>query len=189
MSSPGSLHGEDCRRTSLAFSTSSQHEAPDRMRRILSSLVPDANESDQGVNPRRRSSVLARVHSCSHLMHEHTRWQRASLPMSTVPDYQKTMHAWTLSQLNSRCSASKVRSETSSPHLSAQQAMLPSMVCADITQLTIDKAPVPPCNSPSPEHDQRRHATTMWIRRRPRSLTQPVPRAFAHSARERELVM
>lgn len=75
--------------------------------------------------------------------------------------------------------------------MAAQQAaILPSPVCADLNQLTIDQAPVPPCNSPCPESGERveRRVGVRARGMKPRSTTMPIPRDFAVAARVRESV-
>lgn len=159
------------RRRSSQLSVSSRDSATGRLRQIVSNLVPDVTEEEYSHEDQRCGRLLPGVHGYSRTMHAHTKWQMESFSMSSIPSYQRTMHAFTLNQFNHQRSLSQTRSETSSPHIEAQQAMLPSPVCAD---LTIDEAPVPPCNSPSAEQQVARIGT-----KKPRRDTEPVLRDFA----------
>lgn len=174
-----SEYNED-RRAGSQLSVSSRDSASARLRQIFSNLVPDVTEEQENHGDGRRDSLLLRVHGYSRVMHAHTKWQMDFFSINSIPSYQRTMHAFTLNQFNHHRNSSSTKSETSSPHIEAQQAMLPSLVCADPT---IDGAPAPPCNSPSPEHCEQRVARSGC--KPPRRDNEPVPRDFAAVRRVR----
>ncbi|CAK3822326.1 Hypothetical predicted protein [Lecanosticta acicola] len=181
------------RSSSVHFSIDPRTADSRQLRQIVSNLVPEAtltqasgeDEEEEEEEEEANKGAVVRVHSYSRMMHAHTRQQidhMSSPKPHSLPNYQKSMHALTLDQIklphNSIVAHRRVSSgETGSLHIKAQQSILPSPVCVDLNQLTIDEAPVPPCNSPSPGEriliDERKGM-------RGRSTTQPVPRGTGH---------
>ncbi|KAM3421103.1 hypothetical protein BST61_g1517 [Cercospora zeina] len=107
------------------------------------------------------------IHEYRRIMYD---YMQSQLNRGSIPGYQRIMHAHTMVQLESMKSA---RSEAGSPVLAQIAAVLPSPVKTGRSQTTIDNAPIPPNNSPSPEK-QKQHGVHM----RQRSLTDPIPRDF-----------
>jgi hypothetical protein len=168
------------------LAVSSRDKTTGRLRNLFSNIAPDEGEEEHEhceserealTGEESRKSKLTGISSYSRLMRAHTQWQMES---STVPNYPKTMHVFTLNQLHTQSNMSK--SETSSPHLRAQQALLPSPDWAGLDRLKIDDAPIPPTTSPSHERappPAKHHGGGM----RARSTTQPAARDFAVSRR------
>lgn len=131
-----------------------------------------------------QASLTGRVRSYSRVMHSYTMLQVKSPEMRTLPEYQKAMYEHTQGQMKHQRSPSKARSETSSPHILAQQAVLPTPVIAGLRQLTLDEAPPPPCSTP----ELNASSVPIMARKRgvkPRSTTEPIPRDFAMGAQDR----
>ncbi|KXT00035.1 hypothetical protein AC578_4872 [Pseudocercospora eumusae] len=147
------------RSDSSSGSVRSKGSSAGRLRQIFSSVDPitvDDREdvgADEAPDEQKRPMWSGRVNSYNRLMHAHTMYQMEG---KTLPGYKKTLHAYTQNQLYLHRTAS--RSETSRP-------------------LTIDDAPIAPANSPSPEQ-QHAHRPPSTRGLKPRSATEPVPRAF-----------
>lgn len=114
--------------------------------------------------------------------------QMQSPEMRTLPGYQKVMYEFTERQMRHQRSPSKARSETSSPHLLAQQAVLPSPVVVGLRQLTLDEAPPPPpCSTP----ELNGFSVPIMAKKRgvkQRSTTEPIPRDFTMGVKDRASV-
>ena len=116
---------------------------------------------------------LGRVNNYNRLMQAHTKHQIASPASRALPSYSKTMHAFTLNQLNSSRRSS--RSETSSPHIGAKGAVvLPSKVRGKLTKLDLDELPHGPVNTPeqTPREGDVQGIDFRKLKRR--SITEPV---------------
>lgn len=174
-----------CSARSFQLVVSSHNRTSSRLRQIFSDVEPgiildDNVQGEQNPDSEQRAAMWAeRVDSYSKLMFQHTRWQMYG---KSLQGYQKTLHAYTQNQLDTCMRTAISKREISSPHLGARHPVLPSPVCAQLGQLTIDEAPIPPANSPSPEH-QRPQRTRMKSRNKTRSATEAraVPRHFAQS--------
>ncbi|KAF2167977.1 hypothetical protein M409DRAFT_53914 [Zasmidium cellare ATCC 36951] len=134
----------------------------------------DLGPEDELSAAQRRGSLVGRVQSYSRIMHSYTMLQMQSSPGTTLPGYQKAMYEFTQRQMKGQRSPYKARSETSSPHIAAQQAVLPCHVGAGLAQLSLDDAPPPPCSTPEQSLPSRRQRGV-----KPRSTTEPIPRDFA----------
>lgn len=177
MASPGTLGGEE----DPGFL---EVAATPHTRQIFLPLVPDISDSeddDDLSTAQRRGSLIGRVQSYSRIMHSYTMLQMQSSPnWFTLPGYQKAMYEFTQSQMKRQRNASKARSETSSPHMMAQQAVTPSPVGAGLPQMSLDEPPPPPCPSPSPENHRTSLPKSSRLKGlRQRSTTKPIPRDFA----------
>lgn len=124
-----------------------------RLHSVFGGTVPGEAEED-GDSPKSEESeedraadsgFLGRVHSYSRLMHAHTKEQLARPSISTLPSYQKTMHAFTLNQLNDHRRISL--SETSSPRVGAPLANVPKLNM-EFSKLVLDEVPPAPGNTP-----------------------------------------
>lgn len=174
MSVAGLESSPELSRSSLQFSTPTRNAISGRMHQIFSGLIRDSCDEPEEDEQQSGGSLFGRVHSYSRLMHAHTKVQIESNKRNDIAMAAK---------LNNSRAVSRTRSETSSPHIGAKQAILPSPVCAELQQLTIDEAPVPPC--PPPENGHRQEPPIAVKRgMKQRSTTQPIPRDFAVSAKK-----
>ncbi|EME88620.1 uncharacterized protein MYCFIDRAFT_79974 [Pseudocercospora fijiensis CIRAD86] len=170
---------------SFQLVVSSHNRASGRLRQIFPYVDPDVlNENEEGDEARedeqKRSMWLGRVNSYNRMMHAHTMYQMEG---KTMPGYKKTLHAFASPQNQEDVHGTASKSETSSPHLGARRGVWPSPVSAQLSQLTIDDAPIPPANSPSPEQ-QHVHRPPSIRGLKPRRATEPVPRDFAQGRSE-----
>jgi len=116
----------------------------------------DCRESDND-NPDRRSNLaddfLGRVNDYSRLIHAHTEYQLRRPSNGTLPSYRKTMHTFTLNQLNHHRSLhpdehnGTLSAPSTSPAHSASP-VLPLDLHAELNRLSLDEAPQGPVNSP-----------------------------------------
>ncbi|KAK4495778.1 hypothetical protein PRZ48_013046 [Zasmidium cellare] len=137
--------------------------------------LPSPDPSDSLSAAQHRGSLLNRVQSYSRIMHTYTMLQMQYTPTTTLPSYQKAMYKFTQQQMERQRS----RSETSSPHIGAQQAVLPEPVALGM----LEEVPPPPCSTPEPGSLLRRERGVKL-----RSTTEPIPRDFAVGVKERAAV-
>lgn len=146
----GLLIGAEANRERSRSARSSPRE---NMHRQLSPLRTEQCDSSDPASPPQDSHAedaepsadfLGRVGSYNRLMAAHTKSQLDSPGTGTIPTYTKTMHAHTLHQLTDHRRLSK--SEASSPHPIAGQAMLPGKISGELT--TLASGAQPPLNTP-----------------------------------------
>ena len=139
----------------------------------------DGDDHSEETEEEPSPGFLGRVNSYSRLMHTHTKAQMKS-PTGTIPQYTRTMHAFTLNQLSHHHQKSK--SETSSPHVGTRHALLPSKLCLELSKLSLDELPHGPSNTPEGDHGKPDEGIIEGIdfgKLRRRSLTEPSLRDFA----------
>ncbi|EMC92771.1 hypothetical protein BAUCODRAFT_125747 [Baudoinia panamericana UAMH 10762] len=183
------------RRRSTQLPPSQHDHVHRRLPRLFSGHIPGSNEdggdesSDDGSQSEAielRDNFLGRVHSYSKLMHNHTRLQLESPTGGTLPSYTKTMHAFTLNQLNHHRVTTTTKSLTASPWLGSEsrQSALPSNVCLCLSKLSLGEVPRGPSNTP--EHGLKSFEGLMVNRR---SVTEPAPRGFAVVVQTRDFAL
>ena len=162
-------------------------QAHKRLPQLLSGSVPrtgstsadenkaeDDSRDETGENEEETGpGFLERVNSHNRFMQAHTKHQIASPASRTLPSYTKTMHAFTLNQLNySRRSS---RSETSSPHIGVKGAVvLPSKVRGELTKLNLGELPHGPVNTPEQTPRESDVQGIDFRKLKKRSVTEPV---------------
>lgn len=176
--------GEVERRNMAAFHLAFSPRSAGSCRPQRGALIFDNSPEDELSEAQTQGSLTGRVQSYSRVMHSYTMLQMQSPEMGTLPGYQKAMYEHTQRQMKHQRSPLKATSETSSPHLLAQQAVLPTPVIVGLRQLTLDEAPPPPCSTP----ELSASSVPIMARKRgvkPRSTTEPIPRDFAMAVKDR----
>ena len=184
LSMPGSIATNDRgetsypqgRRRSTQLPPSPYENVHHRLPRLFSGNVPgvrtdaedDPSDEEDDEDDSSKENCLGRVQSYSKLMHAHTHAQMRSPSVSTLPSYTRTMHAFTLNQLDGMQKVTK--SATNSPQFGAgaKAAMMPRLLCTELSSLCLDEVPNP---SNTPETDHRR-TDPRYARKR--SVTEPV---------------
>lgn len=157
----------------------------------------------------RHSNFLRRAHDYAHTMHTHTRLQLGAPATDTLPSYTKTMHAFTLNQLDHTFdddrrgrTTTATRSAMQGPHFlgaatakpretvamarESRAATLPHKVCADLSNLSLDETLTKPADS-SGRHGEVPAEVVLGIdmsKLRKPSLTDPIPRDYAVGAQQ-----
>lgn len=142
-----------------------------------SDLKDDEVSGEIGENEESSPGFLGRIDSCSRVMHAHSEIQLDSRTRGTLPSYSKTMHAFTLNQLNHYQRFSK--SAASSPRAETSHVQLPTKLDEELVDLSRDELPRAPSNTPDHKHSYSwpRHSVGdvhgIDFRKLKRSLTEP----------------